>query len=301
MNPPLPSAGTPLSSLRPLRTTTQVDRTALTLSDSLTVTLTIEGPAPLRVEPPLPSWLTEDSAAIWTARVLHPPVIESLADGQERWSVTLRLSPFVPGEALPVQFSSARVTVGGEASPRIVSWDGLEVRVHTSVDVSGAEPRPITGWESLPNVPPPASETAPQDRYLAPFALLALALLMLAIAARLRKRRRSRLDPAQAAMSELGRLDASMEPRRLADRLARLIRMFLQRRHHVPAIRLTTDELDRVLAGVPQAKDWLRLLRACERRFSPEALAHSECQQLREAIRQRLEEDLHHRQAADQA
>lgn len=300
MNPPLPSAATPLPSPRPLRVTTQADRTALALSDNLAVTLTIEGPAPLRVEPPQPSWLTEDSAAIWTARVLHPPVIESLAEGQERWSVTLRLSPFVPGEALPVQFSSARVTVGGEASPRTVSWDGMEVRVYTSVDGTVAEPRPITGWEPMPSVISPVSEPAPTDRYLASFALLALALLMLAIAAGVRKRRRSPVDPAQAALMELDRLDASMEPRRLADRLARLVRMFLQRRYQVPATRLTSDELDRVLAGVPQAEGWRRLLQVCERRFAPEALHLSECHQLHQAIRQRLEEDLHDRQAARQ-
>ena len=122
----------------------------MSLSEPLTVTLSLEGPAPLRIEPP-PGWLSEESAADWKAGASEPARVEPLAGGNERWSITFRVDPYVVGTAVPLQFAPVRVTAGSRVASETVDWPGLEVRLVTSLtDPKPTDARPITGIEEPP-------------------------------------------------------------------------------------------------------------------------------------------------------
>jgi hypothetical protein len=61
----------PVAPAQPPTATVATDRTTLGLSESLLATLTVEGPAPLRVDPPTPL-LLPDSDRNWRIRPAGP-------------------------------------------------------------------------------------------------------------------------------------------------------------------------------------------------------------------------------------
>ena len=140
----------------------EVRPTSIRLSDSVALTLSLEGPAPLRMEPIRESakLLTAESAAAWHIRPLGPAAITRLSDGRERWSQTFRLDPYLAGEAVPIGFAPVRVMVGTDLNAHEVTWSTQEVRVRTSLAEARAEnARPVTGIEQLPPIAPPPPET----------------------------------------------------------------------------------------------------------------------------------------------
>lgn len=244
-----------------LTTTTVADRKTIGLAESVAVTLVLEGPAPLRIEPPT-NWLSDDSEAIWRISAIEPAKVEPRPGERERWSLRLRVEPFLPGEAVPLQFASAKVTAGGDSAPQPISWDGLEVRVITTLDASTAKPRPITGLE-LPAVEPTpvAATTDGRLRVAVAFASIALAGLMLVVARRLH--RRVPESPSAWALRELARLSSVTESTdfsRILDRVLNVCRVYLERTTGVPATRLTVTEFAVASQEIPEAKEWRSFL-----------------------------------------
>lgn len=258
----------------PVTTHRRADRESLALSDSVTVTLTLEGPAPLRIEPPA-RWLSEESAAVWKVASASPAKVEAIPDGRERWTITLRVDPFLPGESLPLQFATAKVTAGADVAAQSVSWDGLEFRVETSLDAKTATPRPITGIEPVPEViiSPIAM---PLDRVSIAFGLLVFAVVLLVIA-RIIRRSRVPVDPVAASLRELERLRSVPEPGRVLDRVVQVSRAFLERRSGIRATHLTAEEFAIASKDVPDAAEWQTLFEQCDaRRFAGETLTRDE-------------------------
>ena len=73
------------------------DRTDLRLSDSMHLTLAVEGPGPLRVE--LPAELLDAvAAANWRLRPAGAAAVTDLPGGRQRWSQSYRADPYVAGD-----------------------------------------------------------------------------------------------------------------------------------------------------------------------------------------------------------
>jgi hypothetical protein len=218
----------------PVRATAVADRTSLRLSDSLTVTVSVSGPAPLRVELPK-DLLTEESAAVWKIEQLGPATLAEDGNGSARWEQPFRLSPFVPGEAVPIGFRPIRV---GDQS---VTPDPLSVQVVTSLTSPKADDtRPVTDVESLPSPPPSTAIFGPA--FVAGVIAIFAAAVVFALVRR--KVKPKQPSPHEWATGQLGSLDAErMTAVELADRLTQILRGYLSRRFALTVNPFTTAEL----------------------------------------------------------
>ena len=260
------------------------DRTTIRLSEHLRVTLAIEGPAPLRVELPEPL-LAAGSASAWRVRPAGPAKTEPAGEGKERWSQVYRLDPYLPGDAVGLAFAPARVTAGTALRPAEAAWPEIEVRVQTSLAGARADDaRPVTPIEELPPVEP--VEPGRVGWYVGgATTLLFAAAVLLALRRRWRERARA-LPPGAWATAELDRLGRErVSGGELAERVAAVLREFVERRHGLPASKLTTTEL----AAAAERAGWpaesvavLReLLGRCDRaKFAGEAPDEAESAQL---------------------
>jgi hypothetical protein len=281
-----------LATAADVKPNTRVDRDTVPLSSSIAVTLSLEGPAPLRIEPPS-SWLTAESAEIWHVSRVEPSQVRVLPDGRERWSIVLHVDPFVPGEAVPLQFAPAKVTAGADVEPRPVPWDGLEIRVVTALAGPEVEPRNATGIETLPDVPLP-TDSHP-NRVIVAFAVLVTAGVMLLLARRLHRRESE--PPHVELFRELDRLEGDSTPQAF-ERLSHALRTFLERQANIPATRLTTAEL---VVQAERAEGWLGqnasevrfVLEQCDRvKFAREPATVDDCRRLIERTRVLVEVSL---------
>jgi len=213
------------------------------LGQTTKLTLALEGPAPLRIDLPAEAekLLAPQSAAIWLIRPLGPPKVETLDDGRERWEQSFRLSPFFHGERVMLAFAPLRVN-GQE-----FQFDAQTVRVRRTLDDAKAENAiPVTGIEPLPALPPEPSSASGWPMLAVLGGVFALAVAVVLV-------RRSRavsppVPPVEWAERELNRLERDhalerIDARAAADRLAAILREFVERRFDLPATRLTTGEL----------------------------------------------------------
>jgi hypothetical protein len=215
------------------------DRTSVRLSESVRATLTVEGPAPLRVEPPKAP-LDPVSDRDWKVQPVGPPAVSAAAGGRQTWAQAFRLDPYVPGEKLPVVFAAVRVN-GREVAP-----GGFEVTVVSTVAKTDP-PRPATGIEELP--PPPIDTPVSPSPWWAAGAVAVVALAAV-VAWRLR-RKPAPVPPELWAAAEFDEVErADLAPAARVERAAAVLREFVARRLGVPAPTLTTAEL---LAAVGQA------------------------------------------------
>jgi hypothetical protein len=261
-----------------------LDRTTVSLSESLRATITVEGAAPLVVSAPK-DVLTGAAAEAWRVRPAGPATVEQLPGGRERWLQAYRLDPYVPGEAVPAAFAPFEVTAGGGPAVRL-TVDAREVRVETAIkQPKAADARPVTGIEELPPVPTTTWDPATALG-------VAGAVLTLTLAAVLWTRRRFRnpaVSPADWANRELDTLGerlaaATITPGLFAERLAVVVRAFLQRRSGVPATRMTTAEL--AAADPPLPGDVVLVLERCDlAKFAGQEPTAEECRELLERIR----------------
>ncbi|MBA4067105.1 MAG: hypothetical protein C0501_26040 [Isosphaera sp.] len=207
------------------------DRASVRLSESVRATLTVEGPAPLRVElPKVP--LDPVSDRDWKLQPVGPPAVTPAAGGRQAWAQAFRLDPYVPGEKLPVVFAAVKVN-GKDVSP-----GGFEVTVVSTVAKTDP-PRPATGIEELP---PPADPPAPRWPWLVAGAVAAAALAAV-VAWRLRRKPAPVLPEVWAA-AEFDRVErADLAPAARVERAAAVLREFVARRLGIPAPTLTTAEL----------------------------------------------------------
>ncbi len=238
------------------------DRADITLAQSVRVALAIEGPAPLRVELP-ESLLTADANAAWRIRPDPPGAraeVTPSGPGRERWQQVYRLDPYAEGQPLVASFDP--VTVNGQAQ----TWEPVRVRVTRTVgDPSVTPPRPPIGPED-----PPAPAVEPPPPPLPVWAAVTAGLGCVAVlgAVLLRARREKPVPPGEWALAQLARLPAGGGAQTV-ERVAAIVRAFVEGRFGVPAPKLTTEELAAAARGqgwpVEQADPLRALLDECDR------------------------------------
>jgi hypothetical protein len=228
--------------------TLSADHKALRLSDSLHVTLTIEGDTPLRVELP-PEVLDAPSSAIWRARPEGPAHITDLPNHRQKWTRTYRVDPYVPGDAVRLGFAPAQVFAGNSVQPKSVSWTPIELRVTTSVAGDATEARPPTGIEELPPIDAP---TRPFGWWA--FAAALLAVLLVGVTLLVVRFLRRPAPPPTARQSALMQFDElAAAGAAIGERLSETLRRFVEAVTPAPATTLTTAEL---ASELNQAGTW---------------------------------------------
>jgi hypothetical protein len=211
----------------------------VTLAESVRVTLSLEGPAKMRVELPK-QLLTADANSAWRIRPEGSATVTALADGREEWRQVYRLDPYLlsdpPGAPLRVTFNPA--TVNGQE----VAWPAVEVVVDRIGGASAPptpKPIPVTGVEDVPDpIQPPTQSLSPWWFVVAGGVFVAAVL----VAAYRRARRPKRVPPHDWALGELAKLEGKAGAK-VVERLAAVVRRFIERRFGVPATKLTTSEL----------------------------------------------------------
>jgi hypothetical protein len=249
------------------------DRPSVTLSESVRVTLTITGPAPLRVEVP-EKLLTPQSERTWEIQPEGPAKAERQG-AREQWSQAFRLKPWRAGEKVPLAFAPFKAAAGTDLNPRAVAWPELAMAVDagswkkaTPDDLEAARNRAsVSGIEDLP--PPTA---VPPDRigWLLVVGVTVVFAVAVLVALRRRRARPKPLPPHEWAAVQFDRLERDgTAGRELADQLAAVLREFVERRFGLPATRLTTAELivEYARAGwsVDSTAELFSLLDRCDR------------------------------------
>jgi hypothetical protein len=244
-----------------IRTGATADRTATTLSRPIRVTLSVEGPAPLRVELP-ETLLTADANAAWRIRP-DPPggkaEIRPAGPGRERWQQVYRLDPYAEGQPLVASFNPA--VVNGQPA----TWEPVPITVTRTVgDPATTPPRPPIGPEDPP--PPPPSPADPLPAWAGVLIGLACGAVLTAVV--FRRRRVKRVLPDEWARAEFARLNPTGGAETV-ERVAAILRGFVERRFAIPAPQLTTEELTAAAREqgwpVEQAEPLRALLDECDR------------------------------------
>lgn len=213
------------------------------LGETSTLTLALEGPAPLRFDVPTEAekWLTATSAATWQIKALGTPKIVKLEDGRERWEQSFRLSAFLHGDRVALAFKTLHV------NEQEVRFDAQTLTVRKTLDDAKAENAvPVTGIEQLPPISPTPTDASGWSFIAALAAVFAFALTVVLI-------RKSRevppaVPPVEWAVRELQRIEGDVASGRIDDRTATervsaTLREFVERQFGLPATRLTTAEL----------------------------------------------------------
>ncbi|HEY1187038.1 MAG TPA: DUF4381 family protein [Gemmata sp.] len=234
-----------------------LDRNKIWLWDSVQLTLSVEGPAPMREAVGLPKQLLTDEAdRNWRIRPKGDGAVAPLSDGRERWQQTFRLDPHAPGKPLRVAF--APIMVHGKTV--------VPPAVEVTVERTGAEEAPlpeslpVTSIEDPPDTPKPPAHT--REVVVALFAAAVLAFAVLVVGVWRRTRRPKPIDPGAWARAALAELEAEhLKGADAAERLADVLRRFIERRFAVPAPKLTTSELSQALGAQEWPPDRAQLLR----------------------------------------
>ncbi|HEX4607638.1 MAG TPA: hypothetical protein VH092_05470 [Urbifossiella sp.] len=214
------------------------------LSDTARLTLTVEGPAGLRVElPDRPELLLDGpSRLVWKIDRPTPPEKTPLDGGRERWSQAYRLSPFVPGapgQKVAAGFAAVKVRAGGEAVAQDVTFPAIAVEVKTTVTTPTLEGVEVRGIEELPPVRPPRPEAVGWPLVAGLGGVFAVGLVVGLVR---RWRAKPPVPPPGArAWAALDRA-AAEPPGPAAERVAAALREYVARRFGVPAPQLTTAE-----------------------------------------------------------
>ncbi len=219
------------------------DAATVRLSGVVRLTLTIEGPPPLRVEPA--DGLDAESAAAWKLSPDGPPTLEA-----GRWVQRYVADPFVPGEAVRLGVGPVAVWAGGAGDPQRLTPEPLTVRVTTGVaDVSPLSARPPSGVEALPDPPPYRTLAATVEIGVVSTVVVFLVVFALAYTSRLKRRRPV---PSADPLAGLDELPDAAFAHRLSDAVRGRLHTTV-----VPARRLTTPEL---LAAMPDPQHLRPLL-----------------------------------------
>jgi hypothetical protein len=241
--------------------TVTVTPAPVALVGEVRLTLTIEGDAPLTVEP-----VTLPTLPGWRVRGREEPTVDEPAGGRQRWRQSFRLTPDRPGE-LSLPPPVLRVQAGGRETPVEIAWEPLAVSVTTSLPrVDLDEARGVTGPELVP--PPPPS--AVRNWLIAAAVVVCLGVMLVLVGRRLRRPQPvPEPPPVEWALAALTRLEGRDPTDPVAaDELADLLRGFLTRRYLPAAAGKTTAELLALLRPCPLAPDalagWQALLERCD-------------------------------------
>lgn len=232
------------------------DRAACALSETVRVTLSLEGPAPLRVELPK-MLLTADADSAWRVRPDGEARVTALPNNRERWEQRLRLDPYVEGAPLVASF--ATVKANGEA----ITFPAVRVTVEKKVSANTAV-LPVTPPEDPPH--PPDVERVNPLPWIA--AGVVLVCLVLGVVVWKRSRKVPPVPPLEWALAELARVRPE-DGAPTVERVAEVLRSFVERHFGTPATKLTTGELSAAAAQqgwpVEQADALRGLLDECDR------------------------------------
>jgi hypothetical protein len=224
----------------------RADPLTVKLTDTVTVVMRIEGPAPLEVE------FTEKvrSTDAWRLEAVGEPKSVPIEGNLVRWEQVFKATPRLPG-AQPLKLPNVQFTDKDRPeTPVPVEWQLVPFQIPKRVTkVDASEARDRAGIEELPPVPVAERPWWPWLFAGVPV-LAAVALLIL----RRRRRPAPELTPAEAALRELdevARLPAgdAAEVKRLHTRLSDVLRRFLEKRYDLPATRRTTPEFFAALAA----------------------------------------------------
>ena len=246
-----------------IRAEAKLDSTEVRLSGELSLTLTVDGPVPLEVTRPKPLL---SGAGLWRVREEGIPLRELLPNDRQRWVMTYRLAPLIPGDAVKVSLSPLSMRAGTPDDVPIAWANSFTVKVTTSITQASADDlRPATGIENGPSDETIASESSPLWWVVVPVALAGIAWFMR------RRRHRSKVSPEIHDADWLRQqLAGEVNP----DQLVRALKLFLGHcfsRSFEPdtsleLVRNLRDLCDGPLACIDRIE---RLLQACDgARFS---------------------------------
>jgi hypothetical protein len=224
----------------------KLDPDAMELSGSLELTFTVEGKAPLEIDP----IKTVTASKAWLVTPRGAAETSSLPQGRMRWQQAFRLSP-LQDKDVPLPLEPLQCRAGGGDTVQ-VTWKPLTVKVSTVVaSPSLAAMKPIVPPEQIPE--PPAWPWWP-------FALAGVLTVGLVTGVVVRRRARQRpipaaveLPPKEWALQELDRLEAQLpsdatQVERYHTLLADVVRHYLERRFGVHASEQTSAEFLNALA-----------------------------------------------------
>jgi hypothetical protein len=247
---------------------------SIRLSDTTTVTLTVEGDAPIAAM--TGDWLADESAMSWQIKQIGQALVTPLPNGRERWLLELLVEPDVPGKQVPLQFRPQSFRFGSNASPQMVEWPALSVEVTTQAKAVADDARLITGIEAVPD--PPPWNWRPVVVIAANIFLFAIGLALLLR----RDFRRSRpVSTGDWLTQQLTSLEAEPNPLRQAAAIAKLLRGYVARKYGLVTDCRTTAETEAEVlaaANIPPTFDrmeFAKLLHDCDRvKFDPAATSN---------------------------
>lgn len=235
----------PVAAQAPLRATAEVDRSRITLAESVRLTLTIEGPANLTVELP-PQLLSREAHAIWRIRDADGGRVQltPLPDGRQQWKRVYQLDAFAlshpPNTPLPLVLNP--VWVNRQRVHWEPEWLGVVVdRIGGESAPTERTPFPITGIEELPPPPPSAASPWPWP-WIAAVGLGVV--LVTAVVVWWRTRLPVPVSAEAQALAALELMEGSSVPvAQQVEEVATIVRKFIESRFGIAARKQTTAEL----------------------------------------------------------
>jgi hypothetical protein len=233
-----------------LAVTATADRTDIRLSESATVTLSVEGDTPLRVTPPA-SW--QPAGVAWRVFALGPPSVTDLSPTRQRWAVRLRADPLLPG-AVPLALPAVAVQAGRDRVASEVTPPPVTIAVTASVTL-GDKPRPPTDIEMTPG------DAGTSLDWRLPLATAAVvAVLVVAVRYPRRKRGAAADSPRARYLRELDGLKSAAAAD-FSGRLSALVRAYAEAADGLPAPRRTARELAPLTIDTPRLASLADLVR----------------------------------------
>jgi hypothetical protein len=251
-----------------------LDRDKVKLSgEVVALTLSVEGPDRVEVEPPRPL-LSKASSLSWHVRETGLPTVELLEKGRTRWKQQFLLSPF-EGELgktikVTIELAPLKVKAGNQAPMTISINDTAAIDVESTI---GSNPKleDITGIETLPP-PEPLFKPRPKPMMLVGLAI-AIVLIVAAFVLIIVRRKR----PEEPALTGAPRALRDLQILRQSDslgaagfsRIADILRRYLEDCFEIPAVRLTSSEVlvrleKDVAAFAPFISQLQELLEQCD-------------------------------------
>ncbi len=233
-----------------------IDRNKVDLSGKVTLTLNVEGPDRIEVAPPRPL-LSKSAVLSWLVREKGLPIVEKLDKNRSLWKQEFDLSPFEGDPDKPIrvtiELAPLKVKAGNQAETTITFEKTAEIEVETTIG-SDRMLKEITDIEPLPPAPPQFTPR-PKPMMLVGLAISLVFIVGVFVLILLRRKKPEEIPLAGApralrdlALLRQNRTGGAADFARVAD----IIRLYLEERFQIPAVRLTTAEaLARLQLEVP--------------------------------------------------